>query len=327
MPRPQRKAPPYDPKAVRRLLAHQAGIASRRQLAELAVTPADLRRLLRRRVLFRFSPGVFAERPGPLSPLQHAWWACLRYPGSVVADESALQLARNPDGRHLVLPVHVALGRHQHREQLPGVALHRVSRLASVTVRTAGPPRMQSATAALRAASRADGVDALVGVLADAVNWRVATARGMGAVLDGLPGLEQRALISEVLADLVVGACSVLERAYLQQVERAHGLPEGQRQEPRRTSSGTEFRDVVYRRFALVVELDGRVFHSGKDAWDNDHERDLEELVAGRDTVRLGWRQVTATPCGTAVKIGHLLTQRGWSGRPQACGPDCPIKA
>lgn len=327
MPRPQRKAPPYDPDALTRLLASQAGVVSRLQLHELRATPADLRRFVRRRLLFRLSPGVFADRPGPPPPLARAWWACLTYGHAAVADESALQLARDPKGSHLTLPVHVAVAAGRTVCSLPGIEVHRVSRFEAVVAWQVAPPRMQSAHAALRSASRVSGLDAVVACLADAVNHRLTTAPQMVAALRELPNLPQRRLIREVLEDLVAGVCSVLERSYLHEVEQAHLLPHGQRQAPRRTPVGAEFRDVAYRAYGLVVELDGRAFHSGKEAWDRDHERDLEELVAGRDTVRLGWRQVTVTPCGTAVKIGRLLTQRGWSGRPQACGPDCPIKA
>ncbi|HSX67344.1 hypothetical protein [Nocardioides sp.] len=118
----------------------------------------------------------------------------------------------------------------------------------------------------------------------------------------------------------------MLERGYLIEVERAHGLPTGVRQEPRKSAAGWEFRDVVYVAFGLVVELDGRTFHTGKRARDTDMERDLDDLVARRDTARLGHAQVFNTPCQTAAKVAVLLHQRGWTGTPVRCGPGCQLE-
>jgi hypothetical protein len=90
----------------------------------------------------------------------------------------------------------------------------------------------------------------------------------------------------------------------------------------RESSLGPVFRDVLYRRFGLVVELDGRSFHSGATARTADLDRDLLAALQSLDTVRLGWGQVFATGCRTAWLVGALLRQRGWAGSPAAC-PSC----
>lgn len=78
-----------------------------------------------------------------------------------------------------------------------------------------------------------------------------------------------------------------------------------------------------YEAFGLVVELDGRLFHNSAGARDADLERDLDaRVLEDRVTVRLGWGQVYGRACGTAAKLGLLLQQRGWTGRPTRC-PDC----
>lgn len=325
MPRPQRQAPPYEPTAVLALVRRQSGVVSRRQLASLGVTPADLRRLVRRKALFRLSPGVFIDHNGAISPLQRVWWACLHYGRASVADISALELARDASGARLSLPIHIAIASGRSLEPLHQVSLHQVRRLESVIGWNAHPPRMRPEIAALRAASVAEGTNDVVSVLADAVNWRVTTAARLREALDELPTLRQRALLREVVDDLAAGACSVLERGYLHRVENAHGLPTGLRQSPRRTPEGREFRDVGYEEFGLIVELDGRAFHSGKQAWDTDLDRDLDELVSSRSTARLGWRQVFATECRTAGKVGALLQRGGWQGAPRPCGPGCAL--
>lgn len=324
MPRPQRKAPPYDVADVRAVLLAQAGVVARGQLLGLGVTDADIARLVRRRTLHRLSVGVFVEGTRSLTPLQRSWWACLHYDRSALADLSALQLARDPTGDRLSLPITVALPRGRGAAPLPEIQLRRVAQLEEAVVRV-GLPRMKPAHAALRMAAQASDENGVVAALADAVNWRTTTPQRMLRALPELPRLHQRSLIAEILVDLVDGACSVLERGYLTRVERAHGLPAGQRQEPRRTAGGWEFRDVVYAAYQLVVELDGRALHAEKRTRDRDLERDLDDLLAHRHSARLGYAQVFDKPCRTASKVARLLQQRGWPGIPIPCRPGCEV--
>ena len=53
----------------------------------------------------------------------------------------------------------------------------------------------------------------------------------------------------------------MLERRYLREVERAHGLPDGVRQERQATANGTVHRDVRYPGQRTLVELDGAFGH------------------------------------------------------------------
>jgi len=118
----------------------------------------------------------------------------------------------------------------------------------------------------------------------------------------------------------------VLEHGYLAKVERAHGLPPAERQAPRTTPSGNQFRDVEYAAYGLVVELDGALGH---DAWRDqarDADRALDDLAAlGTVTARLRWHQVFDTPCRTAQAVARILTSRGWPGDPTPCSGGCPI--
>ena len=136
----------------------------------------------------------------------------------------------------------------------------------------------------------------------------------------------------EVLADVAEGAESPLERRYLRDVERAHGLPRGERQ-VRETvclvggeGLRTVVRDVRYADHAAVVELDGRLGHSAAlDRW-SDLSRDLEAAVMGAVSLRAGWQQVL-DPCRLAVLVGRVLRARGWGGRPRPCrSEDCTVR-
>jgi hypothetical protein len=74
--------------------------------------------------------------------------------------------------------------------------------------------------------------------------------------------VRHRRLISSLIEDVAVGAESPIEIAYLDHVERAHGLPCGQRN--RRPAGSTFFTDVKYDPYPLLVELDGKLGHQGK---------------------------------------------------------------
>ncbi len=325
MPRPPRQAPPYDGRAIRSLLIRQDGLVTRSQLIECGATPSDLACFVRRHQLFRRSPGVFSETNGTLTPRQKARFACLHYGRAALIDRSSLEMARATDGSRLTFPLQIGVASHRGPAALPGVTLSRVARLGELVAWHASPPRMWPHHAALRAAAAQADDDARVTTLVAAINWRTTKVDRVLESLAQHPRLAHREFLAEVLADLAAGACSVLEREYLHRVERAHGLPRGRRQEPRRSASGVEFRDVTYEEQGLVVELDGRAFHSGKHAWDRDHARDLDELVAGRDTARLGWSQIFGTACDTAGKIGLVLRARGWRGLPHPCGDGCRL--
>lgn len=134
--------------------------------------------------------------------------------------------------------------------------------------------------------------------------------------------MPRRALLEALLEDLAVGACSVLERAYLH-LERGHGLPRAERQPRDEVAGRAYYRDVRYRRHGVLVELDGRPFHDTAAARDRDHARDLDTAIAsGELTVRLTYGQVVGDGCATIAKIATLLGRRGWPGPALRC-PSC----
>ena len=156
--------------------------------------------------------------------------------------------------------------------------------------------------------------------LADACGSRRTTAARLRDRLDERKRIAQREWLRAVLSDVAEGTCSVLEHGYLDLVERPHGLPDSTRQALRNLGNGRVYRDVAYDELALVVELDGRLFHSSARARDNDMERDLDAAVAGvRQTVRLGFGQVYDRPCQTAAKLALVMQRLGWSGEPTTC--------
>jgi len=135
--------------------------------------------------------------------------------------------------------------------------------------------------------------------------------------------LSRRRLLRVVLDDVASGSYSALERRYVIQVERPHGLPTAVRQRRVRPGRTVHYRDVEYVGLGLVAELDGRLGHeSAQDRW-SDLDRDLSSLLVGDLTVRLGWGEVLQ-PCRTAEAVGSLLVARGWTGRLRQYSAGCP---
>lgn len=166
-----------------------------------------------------------------------------------------------------------------------------------------------------------NAIDAVV----RACQQRMTTAGRLGQTARKRKKLRRRRLLLDVLSDVRAGVLSVLERNYRRVVEVAHGLPCGTRNRAEGASGHRRYRDVRYRRFRLVVELDGQAAHPAHDR-DRDDVRD-DELVEteGTATLRYGWPAVAGRPCATAGQVARMLRQGGWTGAPKACGPGCPI--
>jgi very-short-patch-repair endonuclease len=69
--------------------------------------------------------------------------------------------------------------------------------------------------------------------------------------------------------------------------------------------------DLLWRDAALVVEVDGYAFHSGRAAFEEDRRRDAELAARGLTVVRVTWRQLADQPEAVVVRIGQALARLG----------------
>ena len=306
---------------VARVLRAQAGVISRRQALDLGMTQTQVTRALRRRDWVLVHPGVYVDHTADLAWLQRAWAAVLYAWPAALAHSSALRAHEGPGRRERdEATIEVAVARDRSLVPPEGVRVHHLVDLDARVQWNLGPPRLRYEESALAvAASARSDLDA-VAVLADACGARRTTAARLLDALQGLPRLRRRSWIAGVLNDVSEGTCSVLEHGYLTRVERAHGLPSGRRQVRAGDAGRSMFKDVRYDRFGLVVELDGRLFHTAVGDRDHDLERDLDDAVdRTEETLRLGYGQVFQRPCVTAVKVARVLERRGWTGQPTKC--------
>ena len=308
-----------DLEELRRLLTVQSGVVSRGQLRAIGAAKNDVDRMVRRRELTRVTKGVYVDHTGHLSWLQCAWAAVLCASPAALCLSSALP-GPNPDG-----PIHVAIDADRRVADRPGVRIHRIGNLDAKVQWNLAPPRMRPEYNTLELVHRAKSEHDVIRFLTDAVNSRRTTVARLRTALASRGRLRRRRWIIRLLDDLEMGVCSVLEHGYLTRVERAHGLPRSRRQAPRRDGRGSEYRDALYEKYGLVVELDGAAWHDDPDARDRDADRDLDDHADGRETVRLRWRQVFGRSCRTADRIARILQRRGWTGAPHGCGPECGL--
>jgi hypothetical protein len=311
-------------------LAFQAGTISRGQVLGLGLEPHELRRLVRRRELAPVFPGAFVDHTGPPSWIQRAWGAVLTCAprdlatgdvrGVALAGASAMRAADGPGRGEDTGPIVVVVPRERRVLAPPGIEVVRTIRLGDRVLWNMGPPRMRYDEAALDVALAARSDFDAISAVARAVQSRHTTAVRMKNALSLRGRAPRRVFLEGVLADIANGTCSVLEHGYLTLVEQPHHLPSGLRQSRVGTASGFVYRDVDL--VALLVELDGRLFHDTAEQRDRDFERDLDAAVGGQGTVRLTWGQVYDRPCSTAAKLSVVFERAGLApGRP--CGPGC----
>jgi very-short-patch-repair endonuclease len=98
---------------------------------------------------------------------------------------------------------------------------------------------------------------------------------------------------------------SELEHLFLRLCER-QGLPPPEVN----VQIGSRFVDFLWREQRVVVETDGYRYHRGSQAFEDDHDRDLDLRTLGYDIVRLTYRQVTTSPERAASAVADALQSR-----------------
>jgi hypothetical protein len=299
----------------------QGGLVSRQQLLDLGLTRSLALTEVRAGRWQRVLPGIYATFTGPLPPLSRVWAAVLHAgPGAAVSGHAALWLAGLGTAPGVV-SVAVPAGRKVRPQR--GLTVHRMRDLARKVHPAASPPRLKVECAVLQLASLADRPGPVVDVVIRVCQRRLTTARRLGEELALWPRHRWRALLTEVLSEVRDGVQSALERRWLCQVERPHGLPAPDCNAVEEVpGGGRRYRDLRYRRWGVVIELDGREAHPDDEAH-RDRARDNRAARHGDLALRYGWRETATDPCVAAGEVGAVLTARGWAGALRSCGPSC----
>lgn len=305
-------------------LAHlQGGVLTGWQAAAEGLGRNSVARLVREGTWGRIVPGLFAVQPDAPDWRGLAWGGVLiggdraRLAGLAAAYLHGL-IDQPPDQVLVLIPDEI-----RRRDRPPW--RFRRERAAVRDPRSPGsPPRTTVEDTVLDlcdAGPQVSGESAAHWVTV-AVQSHRTTALRLREALHARERCRQRRLVEDLLTDVDLGAHSALELRYLRDVERAHGLPGGERQSARAAARiegrNRAYRDVLYRAYGLIVELDGRVGHVGSGRL-RDLRRDNVSTLRGERTLRYGWQDVTDEPCGTAFQVAGMLVRGGWPGLPSRC--------
>jgi very-short-patch-repair endonuclease len=301
------------------LAAAQAGILTRRQALSTGLTDAAIEARVEAGRWQRVYPGVLATHSGPLDRAAQVWAAVLLAgPDAVLSHETAAEmigLEARPDER-----IHVTVPAGRTPVVRSGIVVHRSRNVAGTRHPILEPPRTRIEVTVVDLTQTSRDLDAAVGWLMRAVASRRTTPARLLAALTARRRVRWRRELTDALSDVADGCHSFLELRYTRQVERAHGLPRGDRQHHR----GGTYEDVAYPGLATSVELDGKAGHIAEHAF-RDHRRDNAVVLAGARVLRYGFADVTQRPCLVAGEVAEVLRASGWSGRPRRCGPGCRL--
>jgi hypothetical protein len=310
-----------DPQGLAELLERQRGIVTRSQAASYGMDWGRIKRRLRSGRWTAMHRGVYAAFSG--EPCRDAvlWAAVLRGgPGAVLSHHTAAELAGLADGQRELIDITVPLTRHP--QSIRGVRVHRSGRVAAAAHPVLLPPQTRLEETVIDLTQDAASLDEAYDWICRAVGRRLTTTARLRAALDERPKASGREGLLAALADVASGTHSLLERRYVRDVERAHGLPAASRQAWTGLGALSRYIDQLYEEAKLAVELDGQVAHPMERRW-ADIRRDNAHATAGILTLRYNWADVTGRPCLVARQISQVLTQRGVPVTLRCCSPAC----
>ena len=277
----------------------QGGAFTFRQAVGTGFSSSTIARRIQSGQWLRLYPGVYVSSTTPPSS-DLALWAAVLAVGqeATLTHESAALLHGAERLSDELITLTAPHGSH-HR--LPGVMVHQIDDLVTrhrTTVR--GLPVSSAARVVVELGSRL-GVQAVGTVADDLVRSHRTTYSAIAAVLaelarPGKPGIETVVRMLEERGDGYVPPASELERSLFDTL-RAGGLPEPERQVPlpgRGPLVGVV--DGAYTDALMVLEADGRRWHTRMEASKRDRARDAQVVRAGWVPLRFVHEQIVHEP-------------------------------
>lgn len=295
------------------IAGRQCGAISRGQAIDLGASDPAMQRRVRSGRWRRQASGVYVVGGVPPSWSLDVWVAYLAVgPPAVVTHETALRLHGISDVPPYPVTLTLPHGRRVRMlrtfvHQIDDLRPHHVTSMAGLPVST--PERAMVEVAATMGRRR-------LGALLDevVVSKRAGYAR-IGACLrevarPGKPGVAKLAALLDERGDGHVPPQSTLE-ASLFAALAAGGLPPPRRQfrlPGRGAVDGLV--DAAYPDARLIVEADGRRWHTRIRNLKRDYERDVEAARVGWQTLRLVYEQIVHAPDEVCAAVADVRSQR-----------------
>jgi Protein of unknown function (DUF559)/Transcriptional regulator, AbiEi antitoxin len=291
------------------MAARQASAFSRKQALAAGATDPMIARRLRSGRWTRAHPGVYVLTGSSPSWIQDLWCAWLAAgPSATVTHESALRLQGVERAAHRPITLTVPHGSHA---RVAGVIVHQIDDLAPTYITSMnGLPVSRAARAVVEVAATVG--ERRLGAIVDDVVWgRRASLLRVSACLrqvarPGKPGIGKLARVLDARSDGPVPPGSDLERTMFGALA-AGGLPAPDRQTPlpgRGLAEGLV--DASYRDARVILEADGRRWHTRIRDLAKDHVRDAEAARVGWQTLRFVYEQIVEEPeevCATVADV------------------------
>ncbi|MGI9009266.1 MAG: hypothetical protein ACR2FU_24275 [Streptosporangiaceae bacterium] len=314
----------------RELIEYQRGVIARWQHTSCPGNLAAADALLRRGRWLPLYGGVYACHTGFPSRAAMLWAAVLRCgPDAVLSHHSAAeldQLADKPASAiYVTIPQRhrVSFAAAELAGGLPPIVSRRSVRLATARHPARTPPRTRIEETVLDLMDTAATFDEAFGWLTTACGRRLVTPGQLSVAAAARSRLRWSEDLRGALEEVEDGVMSGLERRFVRDVERPHGLPTPQRQARQRRGDVSSYLDNYYSDYALDIELDGLGAHPAEARWHDIHRDNANLAGAGIVTLRYSWADITQRSCQVADEIAAALRHLDWTGPLRRC-PRCP---
>jgi hypothetical protein len=312
------------------MLDSQRGIVHAAQARQIGIPRKAVRHRLESGQWRRVHHGVYTTFTGEI-PREAKLWAALKRAGdgAMLSHETAAELHGLTDrpGRH----IHITVSHSRRPAQqghIRGVIIHRSDVSRPQPLPEWLLPRTRVEDTVLDLVAAAATFDDAYAWVSRAVAERLVSVGMLRAALDARKRMRWRGWLTEALSDTEQGAQFPLERRYLRDVERAHGLPKAERQARSTIGGRPHYKDILYEKYGICVEIDGPTYHRAERI-QKDKDRDNLNLAADDvRTFRFGPVNVTERACESAAMVAESLRRNGWTGQPHPCRrPGCVVGA
>jgi hypothetical protein len=273
-----------------RLLHHQSGVATVRQLVGAGLSMSRIRAHVDARRWQRFGDQCVLTHNHRPSRSQQMWIAVLDNRGpAALAGMSALEVCGfRFFGRETEL-IHVVIPRGSAYHRFPGVKVHESRRFGPRDiVRSHGFPTTPLPRSALDAAAWQPFPRYASGLLAAVVQQRLCAADELGAELRYVGRIRHKQVMRLTIQD-VGGGAEALSELDVAALCRTFGIRQPDRQVVRRDPGGRRrYLDCEWTLpdgSVVVLEVDG-AHHMDAQHWGADMRRDRKEVVRGRRVLR-----------------------------------------
>lgn len=302
------------------LIRRQHGVLTRAQAVQCGLTVSAIRWRLEDGSWTRLAHGIYHAHTGPVTWMARAHALTLRLgPGGALTKETAAHLHGVESHAPQVLSGAVVSRQVQ---RLAGTRVMRRRALHIVTRQGLPVTSAASTVLDLVADHHTSHWRDVVHLMARWVHCSKVNAEDVLAALAQRERYPLRSLVTTALEPISAGVESILELDSLEGVILRHGLPRPTLQAHGQGPHGTVRRDAEWEAYGVVLESDGRLFHSGA-SLQSDRRRDRHAARTGRLTLRAGHVEIRFGSCELAIDIFLALRSRGYRGDLTACSPRC----